>query len=75
MMIPSPPLRGPRLRPPASAREAMSFLIPGLDLKVHYGSRTDVVEEGGGVGKRAQLFTWISVHSLPAEIAVARPAF
>ncbi|XP_063358209.1 bridge-like lipid transfer protein family member 1 [Cydia amplana] len=67
-----PGSRAPRHAP---APDLTVFRVPGLDLKVHYESKT-VPEEWAAApaprkgGKKAALFAWITVQSIPEETVI-----
>lgn len=71
---------GARRRPAGAARlhaapDATVFRVPGLQLKVHYDSRTLPDEAAPGArklaGKKAALFAWITLQSIPEETVIS----
>uniref|UniRef100_A0A1B6DJ95 Bridge-like lipid transfer protein family member 1 C-terminal domain-containing protein n=2 Tax=Clastoptera arizonana TaxID=38151 RepID=A0A1B6DJ95_9HEMI len=62
---------------PAQLVDLTIFHIPGLDVKVHYESKT-LPEDGDGTGRRtgagikkASLFAWTTLQSIPEETIIS----
>lgn len=76
---PSPPPRRTRAAPPAAHctnTHLTAFRVPGLQLKVHYESKTLPEESSTSpwrkVGsKKAALFSWITLQSIPEETIIS----
>ncbi|KAG7311224.1 hypothetical protein JYU34_002256 [Plutella xylostella] len=72
---PSPPAR--RAKPPAPRSPAIDltvFRVPGLDVKVHYESKTVSPSPGEARKvpcKKAALFAWLTLQSIPEETVIS----